>query len=56
MTDKVYTCIGARNFAKTDRQKEYFYATDPKATHLLCGVEKFNLNVLEPKVRRLNYD
>ena len=42
MADKVYTCIGARNFAKTDRHKEDFYATDPKATHLLCGAEKFN--------------
>ena len=42
MTDKVYTCIGARNFAKTDRQKEDFYVTDPKAIHLLCEVEKFN--------------
>lgn len=48
MADKVYTCIGARNFAKTDRQKEDFYATDPKAIHLLCGVEKFNSNILEP--------
>ena len=56
MADKVYTCIGARNFAKTDRQKEYFYATDSKATHLLCEAEKFNSNILEPKVRWLNYD
>ena len=24
MTDKVYTCIGARNFEKTDRHKEDF--------------------------------
>ena len=62
MTDKVYTCIGARNFAKTDRQKEDFYVTDPKAIHLLCGVEKFNSNVLEPccgqghMAEVLNYD
>ena len=56
MTDKVYTCIGARNFEKTDRQKEDFYDTNTKATHLLCGAEKFNSNILEPKVRWLNYD
>ena len=43
MIDKVYTCIGARNFAKTDRQKEDFYA-----------LEKCYKS--EPKVRWLNYD
>ena len=49
MTDKVYTCIGARNFAKTDRQKEDFYATDSWFVW-----EKGYKG--EPKVRWLNYD
>lgn len=48
MTDKVYTCIGARNFAKTDRQKEDFYATS------WFVWEKGYKG--EPKVRWLNYD
>ena len=48
MADKTYVCLGARNYAKTDRQKNDFYATEPKATQLLCDVERFNHNLLEP--------
>ena len=35
MADKTYVCLGARNYAKTDRQKNDFYATEPKATQFL---------------------
>ena len=48
MADKTYVCLGARNYAKTDRHKEDFYATEPKATKLLCDVEQFNNRILEP--------
>ena len=48
MADKTYVCLGARNYAKTDRHKEDFYATEPKATKLLCDVEQFNNKILEP--------
>ena len=48
MADKTYVCLGARNYAKTDRHKEDFYATEAKATKLLCDVEQFNNKILEP--------
>ena len=61
MTDKVYTCIGARNFAKTDRQKEDFYATDFLILRVMrlypfswFSWEKGYKG--EPKVRWFNYD
>lgn len=45
----VYVTMGARNGAKdADRQSEDFYATEPKAIHELCKVEKFSHIVLEP--------
>ena len=60
MTDKVYTCIGARNFAKTDRHKEDFYATDFLILRVMM-LYPFPWFVWEkgykgePKVRWLNY-
>ena len=35
----VYTCLGASNHALEDRQKEDYYATDPRAAELLLKVE-----------------
>ena len=34
MADKTYVCLGTRNYAKTDRHKEDFYATEPKVRWL----------------------
>ena len=41
------TQIGARNYAKEERQKEDYYATDPKAVEKLLEVETFNKNIWE---------
>ena len=35
----IYTCLGASNHALEERQKEDYYATDPKAAELLLEVE-----------------
>lgn len=43
-----YVTLGASNHSNTEREENDFYATEPKATELLCEVEKFNLTVLEP--------
>lgn len=44
----VFTCIGASNHSIGDRQKEDFYATEPKATRLLLEKETFTNEVWEP--------
>ena len=38
MTDKVYTCIGARNFAKTDRHKEDFSDASGQRFSAFCRI------------------
>lgn len=43
-----YSTIGASNHSEGERQVDDFYATEPKATHLLCDAEKFDEWVLEP--------
>lgn len=40
--------IGASNHADHERQKEDFYATEPKATEWLCKLEHFATDVWEP--------
>lgn len=35
----IYTCLGASNHALEERQKEDYYATDPRAAELLLEVE-----------------
>lgn len=43
----VYTCLGASNHALEERQKEDYYATDPKAAELLLEVEPDLDNIWE---------
>ncbi len=38
----VFSMLGARNYAKEDREINDYYATEPKAVELLLEVEKFN--------------
>ena len=40
--------LGASNHAKSKREENDFYATEPKATILLMEKEKFNNVILEP--------
>ena len=44
----ILTQMGARNDALEDRQKDDFYATEPKAVELLLGKESFNNGIWEP--------
>jgi len=46
--DSMYKIIGASNHCREERADNDFYATDPKAVELLCGLENFDLKVLEP--------
>lgn len=43
----IYACLGASNHAIEPRQTFDYYATEPKATQLLCDVEHFSKNVWE---------
>lgn len=43
----VFITLGASNHTEKERQKEDFYATDPKAMHLLCDQMQFSHNVWE---------
>lgn len=47
MRDKVFTIIGARNFALEQRAENDFYATDPKAAEILLEKESFSHEILE---------
>lgn len=44
----VFKTIGASNHANGDRQRDDYYATEPKATEWLCKLEKFEGKILEP--------
>ena len=44
----VFTCNGARNFALEEREKNDYYATEPRAVELLLELEKFTPHVWEP--------
>lgn len=37
-----HAVLGARNYAQHDREANDYYATEPKAAHLLMGVEQFS--------------
>ena len=37
----IYKTLGASNHTDTERQKEDYYATEPKATEWLCKLEQF---------------
>ena len=45
--NKNYTTLGASNHVLADREINDYYATDPKAMHLLLEQETFNKNVWE---------
>lgn len=43
----MFRMIGASNHSLEEREVNDFYATEPKATKLLCELEKFNHRILE---------
>ena len=45
--NKIFTTIGASNHSEKERQKEDYYATDPKAVELLLENETFNHSIWE---------
>lgn len=42
-----FACNGASNHSKQEREKNYFYATNPKAIEMLLNFEKFDKNIWE---------
>lgn len=42
-----FVCNGASNYSKQEREKNDFYATDPKAIEMLLNFEKFDKNIWE---------
>lgn len=43
-----FATLGARNYAKEEREENDFYATEPKAVELLLEQEEFSKNIWEP--------
>ena len=43
----IFTQLGARNYALTEREINDYYATEPKALELLLDIETFDKNVWE---------
>ena len=44
----VFKTLGASNHTDAERQREDYYATEPKATEWLCKLERFEGRILEP--------
>lgn len=44
----IHSCLGASNHSETEREQHDYYATPPIATELLCQIETFSKNILEP--------
>lgn len=44
----VFKTLGASNHTDAARQREDYYATEPKATEWLCKLERFEGRILEP--------
>lgn len=44
----VFKTLGASNHADGERQRDDYYATEPKATEWLCRLEQFDGRILEP--------
>lgn len=42
-----HATLGARNYAKEDREVNDYYATEPRALEMLLGLESFSHNVWE---------
>ncbi len=46
-TRSVFVCNGASNYTAEERQKDDYYATEPRAVELLLEKEHFNNNIWE---------
>ena len=46
-SNSIYKTLGASNHTDKERENDDFYATEPKATELLCEVEKFEHPIWE---------
>jgi 2-polyprenyl-3-methyl-5-hydroxy-6-metoxy-1,4-benzoquinol methylase len=46
-TRSAHATIGARNYAREDREVNDYYATDPRAARLLLDVESFSPAIWE---------
>ena len=46
--NSIFKTLGASNHTDKERQKEDYYATEPRATELLLELEEFNSCILEP--------
>lgn len=46
-TRSVFVCNGASNYTAEERQKDDYYATEPRAVGLLLSKEHFNSNIWE---------
>jgi hypothetical protein len=46
-SNSIYITLGASNHTDKERENDDFYATEPKATKLLCDVEKFEHPIWE---------
>jgi hypothetical protein len=44
----VFTTLGASSHSKDERERNDYYATDPKAVEMLLELETFNKKILEP--------
>ena len=44
----VFKTLGASNHTDNERQREDYYATEPRATELLCQLVTFDGPILEP--------
>ena len=47
-TGKIFKPLGSSNHTKDEREKNDYYATEPKATELLLELETFSSRILEP--------
>lgn len=47
-SQSLFTTLGSSVHSSTERQTHDYYATEPKATELLMGLETFNNTILEP--------
>lgn len=46
-SNSIYKTLGASNHTDKEREKDDYYATEPKATELLLSLEKFSPNIWE---------
>ena len=47
-SNSIYKTLGASNHTDKERENDDYYATEPKATELLLGLEKFSPKIWEP--------